>query len=171
MSNNKILMMSSDYFKRNSVVNLNVDTELIHPFIIKSQNLNIERLLGSNLFNTILSEIGSGSVSARMKTLLEDYIQLALVDWTLYNSLPFLNYKLTNKSVVKKSSGNSESVDMSELAFLRQTIRDDAEYYSTRVVDFLCENETTYPEYANGNDDMDDIRPSNNTYFGGIYLK
>ena len=84
MPTNKILLITSDYYKRNSVVNLNVDDSLINPQIIKAQNLNIERVLGSDLFNLLLSEVEAQSVSARMVTLLEDYIQPALVEWVTY---------------------------------------------------------------------------------------
>ena len=57
MPTNKVLMLSADYYKRNSVVNLNVDEEILHPQIIKAQNMNIERVLGSDLFNIVLAEI------------------------------------------------------------------------------------------------------------------
>ena len=74
MPTNKVLMFTADYYKRNSVVNLNVDSELIHPQIVKAQNMNIERVLGSDLFNLVLTEIEAGVVSTRVVTLLEDYI-------------------------------------------------------------------------------------------------
>ena len=171
MPNNKILLMSADYYKRNSVVNLNVDDELVHPHILKAQNMNIERGLGTNLFNTLLAEIASGTVTTRMVTLLEDYIQPALVEWTTYTALPYLNYKFTNKAVSKKSSDNSEPSDLNEINFLRNDIRDDAEYLSDRLTKFLISNLTIYPEYNTGNENCDDIRPSKKNFFGGIYLK
>ena len=62
MPTNKVLLITADYYKRNSVVNLNVDSELIHPQIIKAQNLNIERALGTNLFDVLLSEVSGGTV-------------------------------------------------------------------------------------------------------------
>ena len=96
MPTNKILLMTADYYKRNSVVNLNVDDELIHPQIIKAQNLNIERVLGTNLFDVLIAEVTSGTVSARMITLLEDYIQPALVEWVTYSSILYFNYKIIN---------------------------------------------------------------------------
>lgn len=162
--------MTADYYKRNSVVNLNVDDELIHPQIIKAQNLNIERVLGTNLFDVLISEVTSGTVSARMVTLLEDYIQPALVEWVTYSSILYFNYKITNKAVVKKSSDNSEASSLNEVNFLRQSIRDDAEYYTDRLAKYLCANEVLFPEYIEGNINDDDIAPSKKSFFGGIYL-
>lgn len=163
-------MFTADYYKRNSVVNLNVDEEILHPQIIKAQNMNIERILGSNLFNLVLSEIDSGTVSARIVTLLEDYIQPALIEWVTYTALPYLNYKFTNKSISKKSSDNSEPSELSEVNFLRQDIRDDAEYLSERMTKFLEANLDIYPEYNTGNSDCDDIKPSKLNFISGIYL-
>ena len=171
MPNNKVLLITADYYKRNSVVNLNVDENMIHPQIIKAQNLNIERVLGTNLFDALLAEVESGTVTARMVTLLEDYIQPALVEWVTYAGLLYFNYKITNKAVVKKSSDNSEASDLNEINFLRSDIRDDAEYLTDRLVKFLCSNEATYPEYSTGNSEDDDIHPSKKSFFGGIYLK
>ena len=171
MPNNKVLMLTADYYKRNSVVNLNVDEELIHPQIIKAQNMNIERILGSDLFNIVLAEITAQTYTARITTLLEDYIQPALVEWITYTALPYLNYKFTNKSISKKSSDNSEPSELNEVNFLRQDIRDDAEYLSERMTKFLEANETTYPEYNNGNTECDDIKPTKVNFINGIYLR
>ena len=170
MPSNKVLMLSTDYYKRNSVVNLNVDNELLTPHIVKAQNMNIERILGSDLFNLVLSEIEANTVSTRVVNLLENYIQPALVEWITYTALPYLNYKVTNKAVVKKSSNNSEATDLTEINFLRQDIRDDAEYLSERMTKFLKANLITYPEYNTGNSDIDDIKPVKNNFFSGIYL-
>lgn len=162
--------MTADYYKRNSVVQLNVDEELIHPQIIKAQNLNIERVLGTNLFDVLLSEVSTGTVSARMVSLLEEYIQPALVEWVTYSGLLYFNYKITNKAVVKKSSDNSEASSLNEVNFLRQSVRDDAEYYTDRLAKYLCANEVLYPEYIEGNINDNDISPSKKSFFGGIYL-
>ena len=170
MPTNKVLMFTADYYKRNSVVNLNVDNELIHPQIVKAQNMNIERVLGSDLFNLVLTEIESGVVSARVITLLEDYIQPALVEWVTYTALPYLNYKFTNKSIAKKDSDNSSASDLNEINFLRQDIRDDAEYLSERITKYLEANLTLFPEYHNGNSDCDDIKPTKNNFISGIYI-
>ena len=163
-------MLTADYYKRNTVVNLNVDEELLHPQIIKAQNVRIEKILGTSLFNVVLAEIDAQTYTARVTTLLEDYIQPALVEWITYTALPYLNYKLTNKSVSKKSSDNSEPSELNEINYLRQNIRDDAEYYSERTTKFLEANTDTYPEYLNGNTDCDDIKPSKLNFISGIYL-
>ena len=95
MPTKDILMMTTDYYKRNTVVNLNVDNELIIPHIITAQNKWIEKMLGTNLFNIVKSEIRSGTVSTRIKDLIEEYIQPTLVHYVTYDALPFFNFKIT----------------------------------------------------------------------------
>lgn len=171
MPNNKILLITEDYYKKNSVVQLNVEANIqIH--IIKAQNLHIERILGTNLFNTIMEQITNNSVEPRMKTLIDGYIQPALVEWTTYVAIPYINYSFTNKSIVKKSSEESEASSLKEINFLRNDIRDDAEYMSNRLSLFLKANDDVYTEFKNGNDDEDDIKSARGgIFFGGIVLK
>ena len=171
MPTKDILFMTTDYYKRNTVVNLNVDDELIVPHIIKAQNKWVEKILGTNLFNIVKSEISSGTVSARIKTLIEDYIQPTLVQYVTYDALPFFNFKITNKSISKKFSDNSDYAELNEVNYLRGLVRDDAEYMAERLTKFLMADEgKVYPEYINGNDEIDEIRPSRQNFHFGIYL-
>lgn len=171
MPTKDILMMTTDYYKRNTVVNLNVDNELIIPHIITAQNKWIEKMLGTNLFNIVKSEIRSGTVSTRIKDLIEEYIQPTLVHYVTYDALPFFNFKITNKSVSKKFSDNSDYAELNEVNYLRGLVRDNAEYMADRLTKFLLEdNGVTYPEYINGNDAVDEIRPSRQNFHFGIYL-
>ena len=171
MAVNDILFMTTDYYKRNSVINLNVDDELVIPHIKKAQNMWIEKIVGTKLFDVIIAEIRAGSVSSRIDTLLRDYIQPVLVEYTTYVALPFLNYKITNKSVSKKYSENSDYSELNEINYLRAQIRNDAEYLADRVSKFLmADSGQVYPEYYEGVSSCDEISPSRKNFFGGIYL-
>lgn len=171
MPNNNTLLMSADYYKRNSMINLNVDDELIIPNIIKAQNMWIEKILGTNLFDAVIDEVKTGNVSARIKKILENYIQPVLIEYTTYVSLPYLNYKLTNKSIAKKSSDNSEPAELNEVNYFRSAVRNDAEYLANRLTKFLqADSGVVYPEYYAGIDSVDKIQPSRKNFFGGIYL-
>ena len=162
--------MSIQYYRDNTIANGNIDSELLKPAIIKAQNMHIERLLGTTLFDKVISDIDNNTVSGNTKILLDSYIQPTLLEWTTYEALPWLNYKLTNKAVSKKNSDNSDYSELSEVGWLMSNVRDDAEYLSRRLVDYLCANEELFPEYKTGNDDEDDIKPTSDTYFSGFIL-
>lgn len=166
MATNNTLFLSVDFLRDNTVINGNVDGELLEPFILLAQNVHIEPIVGTALYNDIITNISS--LSADYVTLLEDYLQPALVQWALYESLPFINYKLTNKSIATKNSDNSDPVELNELHYLRTTVKDVAEYMSERATLFLKANTDTYPLFIEYGSDCDDIKPNQTNYFSGI---
>lgn len=172
MPTNKTFFLSTQYLKDNTVVNNNVDNELLEPFIITAQNKYIESILGTALFNDIKTNIQNVTISGDNKTLLDDYIQPCLKEWIVYESLPFLNYKLTNKAIATKSSENSEPSELNEVQYLRNNVKDTAEYMSQRLINYLKQqsNDGKFPLYQNPGNDIDTIRPNSSTYFNGIYL-
>lgn len=168
MATNKVLFLSVDYLRDETVINGNVDNEVLEPFIIVSQNLHIEKITGTNLYNKLIADITAGSVTGVYKTLLDDYIQPALLQWSLYECLPFINYNFTNKSISTQDSDNSTAVGLEDVKYLRDNIRDVAEYYSTRAIAYLCENEDSFTEYGDNGDNLSDIAINTNAYFSGI---
>ncbi len=169
MATNKVLFLSVDYLRDNTVINGNVDSEILEPFILLAQNVHIETIVGTKLYNNIIDEIIADNLSADNQDLLDNYLQPALLQWSLYESLPFINYKLTNKAISTKNSDNSDAVELDELHYLRTTVRDVAEYMSERATKFLKTNESTYPLYLL-NSECDEIRPNKTNYFSGIVL-
>ena len=167
MATNKTYFMSVDYLRDETVINGNVDGEVLEPFILTAQNLHIESALGTNLYNKIVTDL-SGTIAGDYKLLLDDYIHPALLHWSLYMCLPFVNYKFTNKAITTSSSDDSNGVDLTELKFLREEIKNVAEYYSQRLIAYIKDNESKYPEYTSNGDDCSDVMASTSSYFSGI---
>lgn len=164
-----ILFVNVEYVRDNSMINGNVDNSVIEPFIKKCQDKYIEPILGTDLLEVMKTKVSGGTVTGAYKTLMDEYIQKTLVEWIVFEGLPFFNYKITNKAVSKKESDNSTASDLDEIKFLRQNVRDTAEYYSQRITNYLIANQSSFPEYTSNND-SDDIRPNKSSYFNGIYL-
>jgi len=172
MPTNNILFLSTQYLKDNTVINNNVDNELLEPFILQAQNKHIESVIGTGLFNDIKTNIQNNTISGDTQSLLDDYIQPCLKEWVLYEALPFINYKLTNKSVGTKSSDNSAPAELGEVQYLRKNVRDTAEYMSQRLINYLKtqSNAGLFPLYQNAGNTIDTIRPNSSSYFNGVYL-
>ena len=166
MPTNKVLFFSVDYLRDNTVINGNLDSEILEPFILMAQNIHIEQSLGTQLYNDIVTNIGS--LSADYVTLMDNYIHPALLQWSLYESLPFINYKLTNKAISTKSSDNSDPIELNELHYLRTSVKDVAEYLSERLTQFLKANTSTYPKFLENGSQCDDISPEFDNYQCGI---
>lgn len=164
------LFISEQYIKETSYIDENVDMKLIRDVIELAQEKYILPLLGTGLYNQIVSQITAATVSADNTTLLDSYIQKALKWWVLYEGLDVLTFKLTNKSVVKKNSENSQAVSTDELNRLFDSFGNNAEMYSERLTKYLIENVSTFTLYANPGNGSDIIQPKRNSYRTSIYL-
>lgn len=166
---NKSKFITFEYLVKWTIMDSNVDPNLVEPFIIQSQDINIQSVIGNTLYIKLMNDIISGTVSGYYETLLTDYIQPCTAQWTIYNSLPFLNWRLTNKSVSEKNSDNSNPSTLENVQYLRNTVRDTAEFLSTRIREYIINNQGQFPEYFNPAPNVLSIKPSQNNYFGGIY--
>lgn len=170
---NRVLFIDINYLKESTPIDDNVDAKLLTPFITKAQELHIHKDLGSRLYDQLKTLVISGDITLSgntvYKTLLDDFIRPSEAEWTLFEALPFINFKLTNKAVSKRSSEESAPSEIDEVRWLRDSVNISAEFYSDRTIQFLKENKTDYQELCEPLD-CDDIRPSTTGFFGGIYM-
>jgi hypothetical protein len=168
----RVLFISESYVKDNTVLDENVDAKLLRNVIEDVQRIKFEQYLGTDLYNDFKTEIAADpdlSGNALYKTLLQEYIQPCLKHWVVFECCDYLVFKFRNKGVVKQNSENSQSLLLDEVQYLKDQSRIKAEFLAKRLVEYLCDNEDTYPKY-NDNGDSSDLQPTKNTYFSGIYL-
>jgi hypothetical protein len=167
---NKAKFITFEYLVKWTIVDENVDANLMEPFILQSQDINIQTVIGNTLYVRLMNDIiTTGTTTGYYLTLLTEYIQPAQAQWAIYHSLPFLNYKLTNKAVSEKNSDNSTVAPLETVQYLRNTVRDNAEFLSTRIREYIINNQTQFPEYFSPQLNLMSIKPQVNNYFGGIY--
>jgi hypothetical protein len=164
----RVQFITSEYMFKFTIVEDNVDATLITKFIYKSQDLNIQSVLGSNLYNKFVTDCPNFTGS--YLTLMKDYIQPAIAEWTVYHLLPFLNFKLTNKAISQKSSDNSNPSNLDDIKYLRDQVRNNAEFYSERIRDYIMNNPTLFPEFYT-QIETHIIPPNRNNYFSGVYSR
>lgn len=168
-----VKFISTDYLKTNTAIDGNVDDKILEPFIIKAQNIHIQDALGSNLFDAYKTLITTGDIQLSgktdYKTMLDDYINPALAEWSFYEALPWINYKITNQAVATKDSDNSTASSIDEVKWLRSSVRDSAEFYKQRLIKYMKESETLFSELQD-EINCDDIKPNTNGYFNGLFL-
>lgn len=168
----KIYFITTAYLKSNSVINQNVDDSLLNSAILDAQNIHLQTALGSVLFRKFESLISTNTITnignKVYKDLLDDYITQMLVNWTVYEALPNIRYKVMNKSVSGQTSDNSTPVEPDDLNFYRNSVKDKAEFYTQRLIDHLMFNSAIYPEYIKFLNEG--VVPVTNSYFSGIQL-
>ena len=165
-----VLMCSEQYVKDNSAMDGNVDVQLIRTVLADAQELYILPILGTALYNDILNQIQSNTLSANYKTLVESYLQKALKAWTLYEGINIWQYKITNKAIMVKNSDNAQPVQTSDVTRLKEYFQSKAMIYSERCTKYLQANYSTYTLFLLPGTTIDTIWPNRDNYHCGIFL-
>ena len=153
---------------KNSIIDGNVDTDKFIQFIKVAQQIDIQNLLGTDLYNKISADIVAGTLAGNYLSLVNTYVQPTLIWFAQMNYIPFAAYQIKNGGVFKHSSETAQNVDKNEVDYLVSKAREYANYYSTRLVDYLSFNDNLFPEYnTNTNEDID---PDTDTTFKGWVL-
>ena len=130
-----------------SDLNDNVDTELLRNAVRESQDIELQRILGTKLYNKILSDIDSSSLAGVYKTLVDDYVQNSLLYWAYYYALEYVMLRPRNNGLLIPNGGeNSNPVDRSWFEQKRQSIQNKAEFYSNKLTEYLIQNQSSFPE-------------------------
>ncbi len=162
------LFISEQYLKAKTIINENVDVKLILSTIEDAQRMHIEPALGTKLYEDLQAKIAAATLNADEKTLIDDYIAPALVKWVLFEASFTFLYKYTNKTIGKKNSENQQPTDYTEHRHTLDWWKDKAQYYTQRLIDYLCYNTDKFPNYLLNTDD--DIRPDGTQYSTGMFL-
>jgi hypothetical protein len=136
--------------KELSLIDENVDNKLLLPTLLKVQDIELQRILGTPLFNDFKTKITADSTLATYPTylaLMQDYIKPVLVYYVCMHSLFAIRYRLMNKGVLVKNSENSSAADSVEVRVMKDEFRITAESYAELLTKYLKENIATFPLY------------------------
>ena len=163
------LLISTEDVKKFTIANGNLDADDFIEYIKISQDITIQNYLGTQLYKKLQDLILSDEINNEefedYRSLLVTYIKPMLVHWAMVYYLPFAAYTLSNKGLFKHSSESATNVDKAEVDYLVEKERDIAESYTQRFIDFMCFNQSTYPEYnSNSNED---VNPDTNNFYNG----
>ena len=164
-----VLFISENKIKDSTAIGGNVDSSFLHPYIKIAQKKYIETKLGTDLFEALQTKITAGTLTGAYQTLVDDYIQDALVHWSFYECLPFLRYKVMNNNVVSKTAENSTPLSREEAQDLREEIRNTSEFFTERLIDYIKNNTASFPEYTTNTGS--DVSPDTINYYSGMNLE
>lgn len=170
MSKNTLMILPA-LLKDRTGIHTNIDEKLIYPEIKAAQDMFILPLLGSTLFNKILTDIKAGTLTGAYKTLVDDYLIDTLCNYVLSELPEGLNYQFWNKGVSQKTTDNSNNPSMSEMYAVMSRYKNRAEHYSKRCRMYLIQNgPSLFPEYSKYIAGIDVVPPENDSFSNPIYL-
>jgi len=146
-------------------LNNNVSTELLRNAVREAQDINIQRLLGTVLYEKILDDIAADTLTGAYKTLVDDYIQNALLYAAYYEALEAIYIRPRNNGLLSPTGGeNSEKVDGTWYDRKRESVKNKFEWYAEKLVNYLIENTNVFPE-LNENDKLYEQYPDYGSQF------
>ena len=168
-----VLFISEEKLKDSTAINMNVDPNLLLPFVKQSQKLYCETKLGTDLNQKLKDLITAGTIgnagNEAYKTLVDTYIGDFLPNMALYHAIPFLRFKIENGNIYSKTSETGTALSTEEAQHLREEIRNTGEYYMERMIEYIRNNISSFPEY-NTNSGAD-VTPDTNAYYAGMNLE
>jgi len=125
----------------------NVDTALIKNGIREAQDIELQRLTGTLLYNKLLSDVDSSSLTGAYETLVNDYVQDFLIYAAYYYILDSIYLRSRNNGLLIPDGGSeSSAVDRTLYNVKRQSVKNKMEYYAEGLKDYLIEEEASFPE-------------------------
>ena len=164
-----VLFISESKLKSSTALNLSVDPEILLPYLLQAQRIYCEPKLGTTLYEKIEAEITAGTLAGAYKTLVDDYIGLMLPSWAFHMCIPYLRFKVENGNIYSKTSETGTALSTEEAQHLREEVRNNAEYFTERMIEYITNNLASFPEYSTNSGA--DVSPDRNAFYNGMNLE
>lgn len=159
------LFISVDNVKETTGISEGVGGKKLQSTIVDVQRRFIEPILGTDLFakiNTlVVSKTLDDAANAVYKTLVNDWLAPALAYYVYGELIVENSIRLEKGGTFVNNSTSASTASSSERNRLINEQRSKADWYADRMISFICDNETSYPEYStNSGSDIYPYRPS-----------
>ena len=158
-------------------LNDSVDSELIKNCIRTAQDVGLQNIIGTVLYDKLLSDVDAGTLTGNYKTLVDSYIQDYLLYMTYYECLEEIYLRPRNNGLLRPNGGeNSDPVERDLYDMKRQSIRNKFEFYAQRLTEYILEEDSLFPELQQDTKLYQQIPDYTNKYKnpfvmrGGYYL-
>jgi hypothetical protein len=163
-----VLFISSEKLTDSTALNLNVDVNILLPFVREAQKLYVETALGTDLTQHLKDHIIAGTLAGANKTLVDEYIGDMLPGYSLYHAIPYLRYKMENGNIFSKTSETGTPLTREEAQDLREEVLNTASYYRERLIKYIRNNISSFPTYSTNSGA--DVSPSTENYYSNMNL-
>ncbi len=167
-------LISEAKIREYTTLDNNVDSALIKNGIRESQDIKLQAVIGTLLYQKLISLVDSGDIStsafADYKYLLDTYIQDYLLYAAEYYIIDSIFTRSRNNGLIRPNGGeNSDVVDRTGYNMRRQAIENKMEYYQDRLRRYLIEEEVLFPE-LNASNKLYEQYPDYETAYGSPFV-
>jgi len=170
-----VLLISETKLKAFTNINKNVDMDVLKAEVQIAQDIDLQTILGTKFYNHLLDQVSAtgNTFNADETTLVNDYIQPFLIQQAYFQAIPHLMYRSMNRGIVEGMMENATSVDIETMKYLRSLQKQRADFYMTRLQDYLLigRGQNRFPDYTSQSTIDGMIPDRTQKYNNGIFLK
>ena len=152
----------------------NIDTALIKNGIREAQDIKLQPIIGTLLYEKLQSLVDAGTIgdsaNANYKTLLDDFIQNMLIYAAYWYILDSVYIRSRNNGLLIPDGGeNSIAADRSMYNVKKQSVQNKMEFYSNLLTDYIIEEQNLFPE-LNSSNKLYDLNPDYDVKYGSPFV-
>lgn len=155
----ELLFVTPQEMTSSTILSGNTDTDKYLFCILNTQLTTIEPLLGSELYNKIISDIEAETLTGFYLELYTDFIKPITKNEALAQYIEIASYMVDNAGIYKRSGENVEVVDKDEVQYLSGKYKSLAQMYVTRFEKWICKNPLV--EYKTIQDEVNALKNIN----------
>jgi hypothetical protein len=170
-----VLLISETKLKNFTNINKNVDMDVLKAEVQIAQDIDLQTILGTLFYKHLLSQVSAtgNTFNAEETTLVNEYIQPYLIQTAYFNAIPQIMYRTMNNGIMSGTMENAQSVDIATMQYLRNIQKSRADFYMTRLQDYLLigKGSNVFPQYVTQSTRDGMIPDRSQKYMSGISLK
>lgn len=140
------MIINETYFKKYSPIPLNYNMTEVKNYIPVAEKIWVKPLIGAPLFDEIDCQVKENNVSEENATLLtEGGLWQYLAFATVYEALPMIWSHISEVGITKGKSDNSDSLDLKDMTWVTQHLRNQVEVLKEQLKKWICEHYLYYP--------------------------
>ena len=143
----EVLFVNGAYLKTITPLSNAVDENWLAPAILSAQDMHVQPLLGTALYEAIKTRITSNTLTGVYLTLTDKYLRKTTAWWAMVELLPNLYVHMTYGGLVIRSSENTNSISERDLNREVERARQKAKFYAYQAHRYLCAYSSSFPEY------------------------
>lgn len=158
------LITQTEFRDRISVLNHNLEIDRLVQHFRTVQELKLSEVLGTPLYDELVSQVSTSSITTDNEKLRSDYIAPYLSFQIFYEFAEQSYGQVTNTGAQKFNGVNTVPIETAYITSLKRQAGQSAMAYAERMIKYLNENRTKYPLWK-GNCAAG-VKPTN----GGIFI-
>ena len=148
----ELLFIRPQEITASTILSGNIDIDKYNFVILDVQLRLIEPLLGTELYDKIVSDIEGTGLNGLYLKMFDDYIKPILKHQTVAEYIEIASYMVDNGGIYKHTADNKEIVNKDEVQYLSQKSKSLATTYIKRFDKWICKN--PLPEYKTYQDEV-----------------